>query len=70
MPLGTLEQKSHSPSETMLKPAFQPPVQTVYVKQDERVPTDLTPPAPVNEAVASLANELARRATRQELPSF
>ena len=69
MLLGTLEPKSHS-RETVRKPAFQPPEQTVGMKQEERVLTNLTPTAPVNEAVASLANELVRRASRQELPSF
>ena len=68
MPLGTLESKIPSPPDPVMDPDFQPAEQTINVKQEERVPTDLTPTTSGNEGLASLAHELARRATRQELP--
>ena len=67
MPLGTLESKIPSTPEPVMDPDFQPAEQTIDVKQEGRVPTDLTPTTFGNEARASLAHELARRATRQEL---
>ena len=63
--MNQLESKIPSPPEPVMDPDFQPAEQTIDVKQEGRVPTTSG-----NEALASLAHELARRATRQELPPF
>ena len=66
--LETLEQKITIDPEPVLTREAQPAEEPIAVKQEGKMTTELTATSSGNEAVASLAQELARRASRQELP--
>ena len=66
--LDTHERKITIDPEPVLTRESQSAEQPIAVKQERKMTTELTTTSSGNEAVASLAQELARHASRQELP--